>query len=191
MASSLSFRHDALILDADCVINLYASGRMREVLSSIPCLVATSSYVREVEARRIYAGPDDDVTQRDEPIGLEPLIRGGILHIASLETDDEVASFVDYSVALGAGEATTGAIALHRAWAIATDDGKARRKFRRRAPQLQLISTPELVKHWVDTSEPERSVVSRALLSIQLRGGYQPYRAGTLSPWWRQYLEDK
>ena len=83
------------------------------------------------------------------------------------------------------GEAATGAIAIHRNWAIATDDRQYRSVFKREAPHIQLISTPELVKHWVDNAHPKADIVSQVLKDIETRANYWVRVKDPLFDWWQ------
>ena len=87
-------------------------------------------------------------------INLRPLVAQGLIRAVSPDSETEENSFVNFAAELDDGEAVTGAIAMHRNWGIATDDRKARRVFARTNPHVQLLSTPELIKHWADTHNP-------------------------------------
>lgn len=79
----LKFRRDTLILDALCVINLYASQKMVEVLNAVPAEITIAAYVAEKEALRIRGSNDY------EEIDLEPMIVAGLIIIVMLESDAE------------------------------------------------------------------------------------------------------
>ena len=119
---SVVFVHDCVILDACCVVNLYASRHFGHILETIPASVAVAAYVRNEEARKIYGGPDEHVMQREEQIDLQPFIDRGLLTLVSPESEAENVAYVNFAAALDDGEAITGAIAVHRHWAIGTDD---------------------------------------------------------------------
>lgn len=181
----------ALILDADCVINLYASGQMLDVLSSIPCPVFISEYVRDREALRIFDGPEEDVLQTTATIRLEPLIEVQAIQVVSLETEAEEAAFLNLATSVDTGEAHTAAIATNRGWVLGTDDSSARNTLRRKLPHLRFVSTPEIMRHWVDTTGPGVDLVRSTLRRIELRARYRRHRAGVLYRWWQEYFEDE
>lgn len=52
MNSEITFRHDSLILDACCVINLIVYGQVESILRSIPPQVAVAAYVAEKEVQK-------------------------------------------------------------------------------------------------------------------------------------------
>src|SRR5437764_2523945 len=98
LTTKLIFSQDCIILDACCLINLYASGQMGSILQSIAKVVAVAAYVRDEEAQRIYAG---DGAQKHEKIDLQPFINSGLLIVVSPETEAEDISFVNFAAALG------------------------------------------------------------------------------------------
>ena len=51
----LHFNHDTLIIDASCLINLYASNQLASILRSIPKTVAVAAYVADREALFIHS----------------------------------------------------------------------------------------------------------------------------------------
>ncbi len=187
MATSISFYHPYIILDACCVINLYATGYIEEILSSLPPEVAVAAYVHEEETLSIFAGPEEDVEQSKEQIDLQPLIERGLITVVSVESEDEEIAFVNLSVELDDGEAATGAIAINRNWAIATDDGKAIRILTRDARYIQLVSTLVLIRYWADTTAPPFHIVQELLKRVRLRARYRPGRGHLLYDWWLRH----
>lgn len=162
--------HGSIILDACCVITLYESGQMEAILRATGQQVVLASYVHEVEIRRADLGP---------------LIDAGTILIVSPRNETEENAYVNFAVELDDGEAVTGAIAIHRNWAIATDEAKATAYFSRVAPRLEIASTPDLVKHWVEQVKPAREEVRAVLQRIELRARYQPGPNHPLRGWWR------
>ena len=192
MTTGVVFLHKCIILDACCIINLYASGQLGNILQSIAKSVAVATYVREEEALRIYAGTDTDVTQKYERIDLQSFIDCGLLTVVSPETEAENITFVNFAAALGGdGEAITGAIALHRHWSIGSDDRKAISFFVRHTPQLQIITTLELIKHWVDTAHPLSDEIRVALQKMRVRARYAPNTNHDLYKWWQEHKENQ
>ncbi len=182
----LVFSQDCVILDACCIINLYASGVMGAILRSITSSIAVAAYVRDHETLTIACeSPGNRLSQR-ESIDLQQFIDEGLLRVVSPETHEELVTVVNFAAHLDDGEAITGAIAFHRNWSIATDDGKALRFFRQYTPNVQVITTPELIKHWVDTYHPPQENVSAALRTIRIRARYEPHRTHTLYDWWQK-----
>jgi hypothetical protein len=154
------------------VINLYESGNIEAILAATAQRIAVASVVAEQE----LGGRD-----------LQPLVARGDLTIVGTETDAEYISFVNFAAQLDDGEALTGAIARHRHWAIATDERKARNVFAREIRDVELLSTPELIKHWADTAGPLASSVRDALTNIRTRARYEPGKRHALYSWWQSH----
>lgn len=186
MSIDEAFSHDCIILDACCIINLFASQQMRDILGAIPNNISVAAYVRDYEALRIYSGPIKNVQESSEIINLQPLIDDGLLLVVDIETETEANIYVNLATRLDDGEAITGAIALSRNWAIATDDSATEKLFRKESPDIILTSTLDLVKNWVDTNKPDEGTVQEALINIRVRGRYEPSQNHPLSEWWQK-----
>ena len=179
--------HGTLLLDASCLLNLYATGRLLEVAQALPWQLAVVDYVLEQEALyvrtvELYEGEVETL-----PVDLSPLIDGGLLVVVRLETASEEAHFVELAASLDDGEAMTGAIARNRGFAVAIDDRKARRVLGEWAPGVRLVSTLELVQQW-GASVPIDDV-SRALRSMRHGARYVPGPRDPLYEWWRNIVE--
>ncbi len=181
----LLFAHNVLILDANCVIGIYATRRMSEVLATIPRTVTIATYVFEKETQSIY-GPLDEHGQRTkEPINLQPLVDAKLLRIVTIQSEAEAEIVVNLAGLIGdQGESITGAIAFHRDWAIGIDDRKARRLFAQYASHLQLIYTLDLVKYWFEINSPSLEDVASTLVNIRNGARYLPHRQHPLYEWW-------
>lgn len=159
---------------------------MIEILTSLAQSIAVATYVRDNEALRIGGKQIGVVAAVDEPIDLQPMIDSGLLLLTAPESEAENITYVTFAADLrDDGEAVTGAIAAHRHWAIGIDDKRSRNYFAREVPQLQLLSTPELIKHWVERAQPSLSIVRDALRDIQERARYAPGAQHSLRAWWQ------
>ena len=182
--SNFSLRHDCLLLDACCAINLSVSGQMGAIISSLSVPTAISEYVYGAE---VIGQKNSLVTADADPehvINLQALTEAGLLQVTDLTSYEEIEA-VNLSAAIDGGEAFTCAIAKHRGWAIATDDRRAISFFGETVPHLQIVTTPHLIKHWADTGKVEAAVVRKALDRVQALGRYEPPRDHPLYQWWR------
>lgn len=181
---TLTLKHDTLILDAACTINLYALGKMAEILRALPAEITIAAYVAEKESLRIR-GPEEK-----QPIDLAPLIEEGLITIVALENDGEKEIAISIAAAVGGqGEADTGAIAIHRDWAMATDDRRARNHLSAQHKSMQRIYTLELVKQWADNNCIADDELRQNLQNILEFGRYRPRKANPLHGWWEQNIE--
>lgn len=183
-------KHEGIILDACCVNTLYASAQMEQILNLITPLVTVAAYVYEEESRYIYSAPKGDPNRQKVLVDLQPLVDKGLLSVIRMSTESEARHYVHFASKLDDGEAITGAIAYHHNWAIATDDKRASNIFRREMPDIQLISTLQLLKHWADTTSARFDEVRLALQKVRYGARWQPRRKDRLYAWWIEHYEE-
>ena len=178
---------DILLLDASCLLNCYATGRLREIILAIPWLLGVVDYVLEHEA--LYVRNPTAAGDREEmrSVELSPLIDAGLVEVVSLQHPEEEASYVDLAAVIDDGEAITGAIALHRGYAVAIDDRKARRVLGERTPAIKLVSTLEILQQWGATVPVDE--LRHALRAMQMDANYIPGRRDPLYVWWRDITD--
>jgi hypothetical protein len=176
-----------LILDACCVLNFNASGCFMEILQSLPAQVVVTQVVRERELLTLQKLNDERCVNENQ---LEAAINHGLLLVEDFRDDREAETFVNYASLLGDdGESATCAIAVHREWAIATDDRKAISFFQREAPHLQILSSLEIIKHWSVVSNVATAELREVLWNVRTRGRYVPHKSHPLLPWWQDLME--
>lgn len=181
---------DCIIMDACCVISLYATGRMGEILCTISETVSVANYVKEKESLTVYDGPPGDERSNKKAINLDPLIAESLLTEIH-PSGDELKTFVRLASEVDDGEAYTGAIAIHRNWALATDDIKSIRVLSSDPSKVTILSTLDLVKHWVDVTNPPAKVVHETLMNIRVRASYEPHKSHPLYDWWEAHISPK
>ena len=178
-----------IILDACCLLNLYASRQIEAILRAIPVRFAVSEAAAAEVLYVLHGGGGQDARRR-EHVDLQPLIRAGLLDILSLETEVEKASFVRFAAELADGEAMTCALAVHREADVATDDRKAIRVLNSVAPHVRVHTTASLLKWWAETEQPSERILKRVLTDVQERANFVSGRHDPLLPWWRDVLNE-
>lgn len=177
---------DTLILDSCCLLNLYASGQMGPILTTLAEQVRVAAYVQEVEALRVYVVSKRAEPRATERVKLEPFIEAGLLQIVALENEGEKQLFATLAAQrLDDGEAISLALAIERGWGIATDDKRAQRICEQNYPQVGVVSTPQLLKHWADVAHPATALLAQTLASIEARANYLVGRRDPLYAWWQ------
>lgn len=175
---------DHVILDACCVINFYATGILSDLLAAISIQSVIVEYVRSKEALWIFDGPINDVQLSKQEIMLDPWVDSGQLNVTDIESELEARVFVNNALDLDDGEAMSAAIASCRNWAIATDEKKATRILTQDAPHVPVITTPDVIHHWANTSQMKGDQLSRVIQSVELRARYVPPKSHRLFEWW-------
>jgi len=149
---------------------------MGEILQAAPPRFAVCSYVKDTEALGIFTGQITNGKRQRSPIDLEPLVVGGLLEVVTHDWAIHSSHILVLAKAeiSGMGEKISGAIALEKNWAIATDDRHAQRKFIGLMPQTQIVTTLDLVRHWADMENISRDVLREVLEKIRVRGNAEP-----------------
>jgi predicted nucleic acid-binding protein len=100
---------------------------------------------------------------------------------------NEQARFIHYATQFRSdGEAMCLALSESRGWLVATDDRKAIRVAVKVG--LRVISCPELVKAWVDSTRPDDATIVQVLTDIQTLAQFRPNPSMHESAWWSKQL---
>lgn len=179
--------HSHVVLDACCVLNFCASGYFITILKSIPAQVVVTKVVREKELITLQRLKDEE---NEGTIQFEAAITQGLLSVVDFDSESEEEAFVNYAFELGDdGESATCAIAIHRGWAIATDDKKAASFSQKEAPHLQVLSTLEIIKNWAEEANLSSTTLRTVLAAIRIKGRYIPHRNHLLLSWWESLMQ--
>lgn len=158
MTSIREGRGALVFLDACCLINLVATGRVEEILKALPHRFAVARYVVEEEVLEIDAeeGTEASATESGR-VSLHPLlaelIDKGVLEKFDIQSEEEEAELVRFAAELDDGEAHTCALASVRGARVATDDRKAIRVLRgdredQGKDEEPVLRTSELLLSW-------------------------------------------
>ena len=182
---------ECLVLDASCLLNLYATGRLGEIALAVGGRIEVADYVLEREA--IYTWQTDSTGTREVavPVDLTPLVEDGLIRVVRLEHPGEQETFVTLAALVDDGEAATAALALHRGCAIATDDRKARRVFGEFMPGVPLVSTLDLIKLWADESRVSAEELRSAMDAMRDSASYVPGSRDPLFEWWTTVMDSE
>jgi hypothetical protein len=181
------FGRRLLILDACCLINLFATGRIEEILTALPFRCATSRYVATREVLAVAREPVEGGPLQREVLAPETVERFDHLAVLDLATEQEIFDFVRFAAELDDGEASVCALALARGGAVATDDRKALRVLGREAPPVPAIQTPELLYDWARLSKAPQAEVAEVLRAIKRRARFYPRRDAPRFAWWASF----
>ncbi|MBD2137010.1 hypothetical protein H6F32_05280 [Anabaena sp. FACHB-1237] len=177
----MNINHSHIILDACCILNLCASGQFLAILKSLPAEIVITTVVQENELKTLQKLQEED---NDAVLEFETAITQGLLKIVDFESEEERESFVNYVFDLDDGEAATLAIAVHRKWAVATDDNKAIKFIKKNFPDIKILSTPEIIKYWSEKESIDHLILNNVLNSIKTKGRYQPPKNDPWRNWW-------
>jgi len=170
------------IVDACCLINLYAAGEIASFLSALKDRFYVPSIVIGESLYVIKPDKDDPAKMVTEKIDLTAPIQAGAIRTCDPKSDEENALFVQFASEVDDGEAVCLAIAKSRGWSVATDDRKAQRLAGESG--IPVVTTPELVKAWADASEATDEEVSAVVQRVRDCARFIPRRGSILYEWW-------
>lgn len=174
-----------IVLDACVLLNLHATSRIAEILPALSSRVLVSSFVSaEALWHETAAKGSGEVTGR-QTVTLDLLVQSGVIEIVEL-TAQEQKIFLVLAQHLGDGEAASGAIAVERFGAVATDDRKARRVLGQHSPPIHTIGTANLLQAWELRAQIPAGEMELALRAIRIGARFEPGPNDDGSAWWRQ-----
>lgn len=179
-------RRDAVI-DACALLNVTATGEDVSVLEALGLRLIVGERVR---GEVIYhLGPeDDDGVPTKEPVDLAELEDRGLLRTRALgEEFDE--AFIKAAEQLTDLDAESVAIAATLKCPLVSDDPRVRSIARSSFPEVELLSTLELIHDAIGalgfSEEQTRELLSR----LRHRGNFAPPRSLPRGDWYRDLLE--
>jgi hypothetical protein len=151
----------ALVLDASTLVSLLATGEAESILKSW--------------------GADKVVC---DSVAMAGLVEAGLVFVEGLRSPEEESLFVRFAASVDDGEAKCLAICASRRHALATEDRKARRLAGSLAPPVPLVASSELLFEWQRKQRVGLARLRQALLSIEVRANFHPWRDYPLRDWW-------
>ena len=172
-------------LDACCLINLLAAGRILDPTAGALEPGLTLHVAQKAVEETLYLlKPDaeDPSVLVKVAIDLGPCFAAGQIDRCAIQGPAETELFVRLAVRLDDAEAECLAIAKTRAWILATDDRPARRL----AAELGVgvLSTPEIVKRWADRTGAADELIRQVLGNIETYARFTPRRNSPEYSWW-------
>ncbi|HEX8696598.1 MAG TPA: hypothetical protein VF746_29530 [Longimicrobium sp.] len=180
---------ERVLLDACTLLNLCASGCCERILRESEMRFGVIDYVLRTEALHVQKGGGGPDARERIPVDLKPLVDAGMLDVVEVSGEAEAATFLNLAMQLDDGEARTLAVALHRRWAVATDDRKTRRLIANSPASIRVFGTLKIVKQWADAQAVSQEELRSILLNIRERGNFLPGRQDPLGVWWRSLVE--
>lgn len=177
-----------LLLDACCLINLFATGRIEEILRCLPWRFATSQLVATREVLAIRRSAEAGEPLEREVISLVQLERSGSLTFLDFSTEEEKIEFIRFAMELDDGEASICALAVTRGAGVATDDRKALRILDQVAPQVPVAQTPEILYEWAHLSQAREGEIGDVLKAVRDRARFYPRRDAPRFDWWESFF---
>lgn len=179
-------QNESILLDTCCFVNLCASGCLEEALQHDEWRYVLSGIVAD-EALYIQRENTTSDDAEFEEINSRKLATNAGMNIIEVGEASEIDLYVRLAIPLDDGEAHGLAVAKSKGFCFGTDDRKAIRIASLPEVDVKVITTPEIVKHWLDDKLVETE--PRDLLSnIECYGRFRPRKNTLLADWWASLL---
>ncbi len=128
-------------------------------------------------------------TDDREHVDLSVLVDSRALAVETVTGDDELALLVEFAASLGDGEAASAAVAVSRGYLLATDDRKARRVVQSAHPEVEQLTTAQLLEHWQRLSGLPSTEMADILKKVTARATFTPPKNDPARSWWDATLQ--
>ncbi len=173
-----------IVLDACCLINLYAADLIGAVDWESTPLVVTP-VIRHDET--LFLREEHDGVWGKVSLDLGPDIQSGALSEVDRLNPEEVDMKVRFAMQVDDGEAESLAVAYHRGWQLATDDRLAISLAE--SLDVPVLSTPGLLKAWATGAGVDATDLAGCVAAIERRARYWPGSGHPQYEWWMSVRE--
>jgi hypothetical protein len=176
-----------VVIDACATLNLLATGREVDIVEALGiALLETDRVSREVFF--LWTAPDEDGVRRKEPASKESLIERGLLEARMLDTDPLIDAFVTCAARIKDTDASCIALAGVLWSPLVTDDAKERKIALDVFPQIELLSTLDLVHDAAARLKWDDAQLTDVALALRWRGNFAPPKRDPRGPWFVNLL---
>ena len=140
------------------------------------------------EALFMSTPPDDKGVRTREPASTDRLRQAGRLTTRAHDVDEVVDTFVECAAFLCDPDASCVALAVVFKLPLVTDDGKERRIARNLFPQIEIISTLEILQEALGSLALPDAEVLRIAADLRWRGNFAPPKKDPRSDWYSDLL---
>ena len=192
MTSKLRIKHECLVFDASTVINLYATDRMPEIIRALPARCTVSTYVKQREALVVYKHTNVVNERERVPINLDQMIDSKLLETCDHNTPSITNRIVELASSgiRGMGEKVCVAIAAEHDWGVALDDHSATSKINHLMPNMQTITSLDILKYWSEQENITVRELDQVLKKLQFCGNYSIPKRHHLFNWTQECMKD-
>jgi predicted nucleic acid-binding protein len=177
-----------VVIDACCVLNLLATRREVEIVQALGMQLLDTELVSR-EPLVTWTAPDDDGLRHKEPASTARLRSAGCLETRVLDTDALVDAFIACAARITDADASCIALAGVLRLPLLTDDRKERRIALELFPEIELISTLDVLAGGAEALGWDDEQLSRVATDLRWRGNFAPPRKDPRAEWYLALLD--
>ena len=176
-----------IVIDACCTLNLLATRREDEILAGANLALVMGERAHG-EAIFLSTPPDETGLRARESASTERLLSSDRLSIRALDTGPLIDAFVACAPFLRDADASCVALAAVLALPLATDDAKERRVARSLFPQIEILTTLDILHDALGALALPESEELRLAFDLRWRGNFVPPKNDPLGDWYADLL---
>ena len=176
-----------LVIDACCTLNLLATRQEVELVRAGGRELIISDRAHR-EALFLHTPPDEEGARTRVPARTERLRAAGLLQIRALDSELLLEAFVLCASRLRDEDASCVALAGVLGVPLMTDDGKERRVALELFPEIELVSTLEVLHEAMRILNWPDEAALRMAADLRWGGNFAPPRRDPLSSWYTDLL---
>jgi predicted nucleic acid-binding protein len=176
-----------VVIDACCVLNLLATRREIELVAGAG-LTLIMSEKAHAEALFLSTPPDDEGVRIREPASTSRLRDAGSLSTHAIDSDALLDAFVECARLLRDADASCVALAVVLGLPLVTDDRKEQRIARGIFPQIEVISTLDVLHEAIRALALPTPDVLQIAADLRWRGNFAPPRKDPRADWYSDLL---
>lgn len=174
------------ILDCCSLVNLYAGwGGLSELKTLDYSWFVSEAVLAEAQHVGEYS-PEGEIIRVQ--LDLSAVLDAKVIAPVKPESDQEIADYVSFAMELDDGEAQSLAVAKHRGFVLLTDDKKAIRMARLPDINVQVLTTPQIIRKWSEREVENAARAPSVIKRIHVLARFSPARALSESEWWYEQL---
>ncbi|HVW28889.1 MAG TPA: hypothetical protein VHC69_26170 [Polyangiaceae bacterium] len=166
-------------------MNLLATGRELEIVRSLDLKLLDTEFTSK-ESITLWTPPDSDGERHKEPASTAHLRSAGLLVETPFDTTALSDAFVTCAEHINDADASCIALAGVLGLPLVTDDRKERRVAHTLFPELELVSTLDLLSE-ASAAWPDRELLDAAI-GLRWRGNFAPPRRDPRAEWYAGLL---
>lgn len=186
---------DDMYVDCGVLANLCVADAAAQILATLPyrCVLLPNmlNLCYPIDDDASDPGDLNVEEERVRYVEVRTLVDEGRLHMCPTWDSDHMQLVVELSDRFSDSAARLIAWALARGGAVGSDDQRTRRLTEEFFPEIRLVTTPQLIQLWQQTtglSDDEARVIIR---QIRRRAFFSPAASDPLRGWWLSHLENQ
>lgn len=177
-----------LYIDRGVILNLCATGRIVEILETLPYRCTVLDDVCQTPLLLCTNTQEDEEPLEREEISMASLVSTGVLEVEHFEQERYRQAFVAFAFHIRDRQAALLTVAEQRSATLAVDDKCIRRVLHRLAPYVPVMSTLTCLYTWQMKLQLPDADMRTTLRNMAHQAQFTPSDDDSLFAWWQRLV---